>query len=75
MNDLSTIKTTLEARLRDLQDRARHIEEDLSEPPDPNWSENAVESEGDEVLEAVGDLALDEIAHIETALAKIEAGS
>ncbi len=75
MNEMTKIKLELEDRLRDLNARIHGIDDDLSEPPDADWSENAVESENDEVLEEVGELAVEEIQKIKAALSKIEAGT
>lgn len=75
MSDLNQIKAKLEARLVELDVRAHEIDHELSEPGDADWSENAVESEGDEVLESMGNLALDEIRKIRAALSKVDAGT
>ena len=75
MSEITEIKAILEEKLRVLTARARNIDDDLSEPPDNDWSENAVESENDEVLERVGGMALDEIRKIKQALAKIDSGT
>lgn len=75
MNDTTAIKSKLEARLRELDERAHEIDDELSEPGDDDWSESAVESENDEVLEKVGNMALDEIRKIKSALAKMDAGT
>lgn len=75
MDDLKEIKAMLEEKLRELTARIEEIDDDLSEPPDPDWSENAVESENDEVLEEIGELAVEEMKKIRSALSKIEAGT
>ncbi|MEQ8733594.1 MAG: TraR/DksA family transcriptional regulator [Rhodospirillaceae bacterium] len=75
MPEIQKIKAQLEAKLAELYERAEDIDADLSEPPDANWSENAVESENDEVLEGVGALTMAEIQQIKQALAKIENGT
>jgi len=75
MADIDDIKAKLEARLLELDERAHEIEDNLSEPPDSNWSENATESENDEVLESMGDMAMHEIRRIKSALSKIEEGT
>jgi DnaK suppressor protein len=61
MTEIIEIKAKLEKKLGELTARAEEIEYDLSEPPDSNWTENAVESENDEVLEGVGAMTLAEI--------------
>jgi len=75
MIDLKKVKADLEQQLRELDERAHEIDEDLSETPDRNWSEQAIEAEDDEVLEEVGAITLIEIGQIKTALAKIEDGT
>jgi len=75
MSDIQQIKDKLEARLKELDERAHEIEHELSEERDRNWSEHAVEAENDEVLEDVGNLAVAEIQKIKVALSKIEAGT
>lgn len=75
MSDIMKVKAELEEKLRELTSRAEEIDHDLSEPPDDDWSENAIESENDEVLERVGGMALDEIRKIKLALSKIDAGT
>ena len=67
MTKTMDLKAKLEDQLRELTARARNIDDDLREPPDDDWSENAVESENDEVLEKVGDMALKEIRQINLA--------
>lgn len=73
--NLEEIRAMLENRLGELAARSEEIDDELRESPDDDWSENAVESENDEVLEAVGELALDEIKNIKTALSRIDAGT
>lgn len=75
MADNIKIKAELEARLRELSSRSEEIDDELSAPPDSDWSDNAIESENDEVLEEVGELALEEIQEIRLALKKIANGT
>ncbi len=75
MIDFEKTKTELETKLQELTARAEGIEEDLRQPGDDDWSENAVESADDEVLEEIGDIALDEIKQIKLALSRIDAGT
>jgi len=75
MPEVQKIKAQLEAKLAELFERAEDIDADLSEAPDANWAENAVEAENDEVLEGVGALTMAEIRKIKQALAKIEDGT
>ena len=75
MLDTQKIKAQLEERLTFLKTRVHDIEEDLREPADPDFAEQATEAEGDEVLEGLEDSALHEIAQIKAALDRIAAGS
>ena len=75
MTDYSAIQAKLEERLRELKERASEIEDDLSQPGDDDWAENATESEGDEVLSRVGEASLTGIAHIQAALEAIRTGT
>lgn len=73
--DFSAVKTLLEEKLHELTDRATEIDDDLSEAPNPDWDENAIDSEQDEVLERVGQATNEEIAQIKGALSQIDAGT
>ena len=75
MTDYTKLRTELEAQLRELVARAEGIDNDLRKPGDNDWEERATESEGDEVLASVGDLAIDEIEQIKHALHKIDEGT
>ncbi len=75
MPNIAKIKKQLEEKLRELTARAEEIDDDLSRAADDDWEEHAVEAEGDEVLEQVGDVTLDEIRQIKYALNQIEAGT
>lgn len=74
MTGNAKIKAALEAQLEELLQRAEKIEEQLSSPGNPDWEENAVESEDDEVLAGIGDLTKHEISEIRLALSRIESG-
>ena len=74
MDHNSAVKTTLEARLKELVQRATDIEARLSDPGSTDWEENATESEDDEVLSSVGSMAKNEIQEIKLALNRIETG-
>jgi len=75
MSDFSSAKAKLEKKLLELENRVDDIDDDLREPGDDDWAENAIESEGDEVLEGLGNLAEAEIKQIRMALSKIEKGT
>ena len=75
MLNTQKIKAQLEERLRVLGARVDEIEDDLREPADPDFAEQATEAEGDEVLESLESSALLEIAQIRAALGRIEDGT
>ncbi len=75
MTDLSATKATLKERLQRLLARADRVEDELSQPGDDDFSENATEAEGDEVLEEVGRGTMKEIRSIRDALEAIDAGT
>lgn len=73
--------TTLEERRGKLKTRRKYlvlrlenIEDELDQPANPDWDENAAESEQDEVLEDLGVHGQDEIKAIDAALARIHEG-
>jgi DnaK suppressor protein len=75
MPDTKAAKARLEAQLAELEDRLERIEHDLSETPDPDSSERAVQMEDDEALEGQARVAANEIASVRRALERIEDGS
>lgn len=75
MTDIKAREAQLLARLGELEGRLRQIERDLDQPPNPDWEENAVESENDEVLEGLGNAGAAEITAIRSALARIKNGT
>lgn len=74
MPDTAAAKDRLEAQLVELEARAARIAEDLSEPLNPDSSEQAVEMEDDASLEGQGALVAKEIASVKRALARIQDG-
>ncbi len=75
MTDLAAAKARLETSLAELEARLTNVARDLSEPPNPDWDELAVEQEDDEALEHQGTLVQSEIASVKRALSRIEDGS
>ncbi len=73
--DYSEIKKELEARLVLLKERLGGISDDLREPGSKDFEERATETEGDEVLESLGNAGLAEIGHIQAALSRMENGT
>lgn len=68
-------KEILEARKADLASNLAHIDKALSEHNEAGFSDSAIEHEDDEVLEAQGLSAQNEIIAIDAALARLDGGS
>ena len=51
MSDTAAAKARLEATLVELEARFANLARDLSEPPNRDWDEMAIEQEDDEALE------------------------
>ena len=75
MPDTNAAKARLEAQLAELEDRLSRLDRDLSETPDPDSSERAVQMVDDEALEGQAQVAANEIASVRRALERIEDGS
>lgn len=75
MMTLETRQAELYDRLKMLEDRLHRIRDDLEEPADPDVEERAVEREGDEVLESLGQSGQAEVEMIRAAVARIAAGT
>jgi RNA polymerase-binding transcription factor DksA len=74
MSDHDTRAAELRRRLKTLEDRMHRIRANLVEPVDPDVEERAVEREGDEVLESLGQSGEAELRMIRAALARIASG-
>ncbi len=75
MTAFNTAKTKLLARLKELDGRLHDIEAELETPHSKDWDEMAVEREGEEVLEGLGEAGLQEIARIKAALHRLREGT
>jgi len=78
MPDIEKIKMQLHTRLLEQESRVIAINDDISHKKQPlssGWAEQAVERENEEVLEALGNISLDEIENIKRALQRIEQGT
>ncbi|HET9458982.1 MAG TPA: TraR/DksA family transcriptional regulator [Sphingomicrobium sp.] len=75
MPDTAAVRARLEAQLAELEARQARIASDLSEPPDRDWDEQAIEMEDDEALEGQGTLVTREIASVKRALGRIDDGT
>ncbi len=75
MSDFSAVKAQLQAKLKELTDRAAELDRGLSDPGNPDWEENAKLREDDEVMAGLSDITEDEIHEIKLALNRIESGN
>ena len=75
MPDLDRMRAHLNARITQLTAEAKEIDAELREPDSTDAEDRAIEQEGDEVLERLGQSAQREIAAIRAALMRIEAGT
>lgn len=75
MTEFTDITTQLQARLKDLLERANVIEDDLRHPLDTDWSEQAVDLADDEALAGVDTVLRDEVRQIGYALTRIKNGT
>lgn len=74
MTDLATRRAQLEDRLALLDARLRALDAELDSHQSRDWEELAVEREGDEVLEKLGQSGEAEMARIRAALGRMAAG-
>lgn len=74
MTTLAERRAQLEARLAELDQRVHSIDDALDAPKSRDWEESAVEGEGDEVMEAMGEAGLHEIRMIQAALGRMDKG-
>ena len=75
MAKLENVKKSLQDRLKTLGTRIVEIEDDLRTAPSADWEEQAIETEGDEVLEGLENSALSEAAQIQDARRRIDSGT
>ncbi|SEL90688.1 transcriptional regulator, TraR/DksA family [Roseovarius azorensis] len=75
MLETGRYRAALMARLEELDTRLHMIESELDCPKTRDFSDMAIEREGDEVLEHLGQSGQEEIARIRAALARIRDGS
>ena len=67
-------RARLERRLHELEARLASIDAELDQPVTKDWEDAAVEREGDETLESLGQTGLHEIEGIRAALARLDSG-
>ncbi|NQV82900.1 MAG: TraR/DksA family transcriptional regulator [Rhodospirillales bacterium] len=74
MLDTGKLRQKFEARIAKLLESAKEIDAELREKPSPDFEENATEMEDDEVLEGLGNVALEEIGKLRIAIQRIDNG-
>lgn len=74
MKEVAQYQKALMKRLSELDERLHAIEDELEAPHSKDWEELAVEREGDEVLESLGQAGQEEIRGIRAALQRIRDG-
>ncbi len=74
MTSLDERRKQLQTRRAELVARMQAVEEELGSHADPDWEDMAVERETDEVLEGMGLSAQTEVARIDAALKRVDAG-
>jgi len=77
MQDLDKLKQELQDRQTELESRIQAINADIThknQPLSADWSEQAVERENEEVLEALGNASQVELSQIKRALQRMEKG-
>ena len=75
MMDHQHIADALKARMAQLSERVERLEEDLRQPLDPDFAEQATGMEASEANEALEGASRAEIAQIRAALGRIEYGT
>lgn len=71
----TTAKKNLLARRAELVGHLMEVEHQLDETPTKDMEDFSSERQGDEVLEALGRVELNEVRRIDAALARVAAGS
>lgn len=78
MKEYQEVRSHLIDMLEELDERLGKITDDVrhaDQPLDQDFSEQAVEAENDEVLDALGNAARDELEKIKQAISRIDAGT
>jgi RNA polymerase-binding transcription factor DksA len=73
--DTETQKQTLLARRAELTQNLAKIEDQLDDPAPKDVEDRSSERQGDEVLEALGNVEANELKRIDLALARIDDGT
>ncbi len=74
MNEYEQVRNSLIDMLEDLDDRLAKITQDVREPLDRDFEEQATQAENDEVLDGLGNAARTEIEMVRQAISRIDKG-
>lgn len=69
------LRAHLQARLAEIGQRVGRIEGDLRREHDPDWADQAIELENDEVLEGLDEMGRTEVREIREALRRMDDGT
>lgn len=75
MSGENAVRAQLQGRLDVLLKRVGEIAGDLRRPADRDWQERATENENDEVLETLDESSRAEVAQVQAAILRLEAGT
>ena len=75
MDNYQHVRAQLQQQLEQLQRRVGKISRDLRQTPDPDSEERATGRENDEVLEGLDESSRKEVALLQAAIARIDAGT
>jgi RNA polymerase-binding protein DksA len=73
MTTIEQRRSQLQTRREELVQRMQAVEAELASHSTPDWEDQAIEQESDEVLERMGQAARAEVLQIDAALGRIEA--
>jgi RNA polymerase-binding transcription factor DksA len=74
MKEYEEVRHSLIDMLEELDDRLAKITQDVKEPLDRDFEEQATQAENDEVLDSLGNAARTEIEMVKQAIARIDKG-
>lgn len=75
MTEHLALRAALQNKLAQLQQQLHKIGRDLRQTPEPDSEERALSRENDEVLEQLEESDREEIRHLQSAIARIDAGT
>ncbi|MGI0116847.1 TraR/DksA family transcriptional regulator [Zooshikella sp. RANM57] len=70
--DYHSVKQRLKTREKELVQRIERIKQNMQKSANKDWSEQAQERENDEVMEALGHEAVQELRQVKQAIQRIE---